>query len=378
MHVLRLVVTFLACSAVVIRAHAGDDVVIEDDVVLAPPTPNNMATTIDINFFRNGGNNTGRGPFRARIAPVLDFDSGRPVLKAMKASAAAALGYKVPPETLQVFNRYGFVVHSLYQLTSDESLFLVPLNERWIWPGHYVGHKIPLHGVNSGRPGLQLQLETVSLRPRLFRIDNFLSDEECDALIALAQPKMFDSKVYEDDGQKQSDVRTSTQAWLTRHDGDVVRRIDERVAQLTHLPLEENLDEQMQVVHYDHMQHYHSHYDYFNPIYYPNHPDIQAGQQRLVTVFYYLNTPEEGGETVFPKGGPTGYSEKERMDFTDCKRGVIIKPTRGSAVLWYNLLADGHMEGALDDMTLHGGCNVIRGEKWGANKWIRNKNFARQ
>ncbi|CAG7833542.1 unnamed protein product [Allacma fusca] len=47
--------------------------------------------------------------------------------------------------------------------------------------------------------------------------------------------------------------------------------------------------------------------------------------------------------------------------------GISVKPVKGSAVLWFNFYADGRE----DFMTYHGGCPVMFGAKWAANKWIR-------
>ena len=54
-----------------------------------------------------------------------------------------------------------------------------------------------------------------------------------------------------------------------------------------------------------------------------------------------------GGGTAFPK------------------LGVASRPTKGSAVFWYNLKNDG----SRDEMSLHGGCPTIHGIKWG---WLEH------
>ena len=52
---------------------------------------------------------------------------------------------------------------------------------------------------------------------------------------------------------------------------------------------------------------------------------------------------------------------------------LVVQPQRGKAVMWYNHKIDqetGWM-GELDVMTWHGGCPVVKGEKWIANFWIK-------
>lgn len=119
--------------------------------------------------------------------------------------------------------------------------------------------------------------------------------------------------------------------------------------------------------------HYWSHYDAVIPEQAGGNEAILAGVQRLATFFYYLNDVEEGGETAFTKAGPTGWKDGEPIDYTTCSRGYLVSPEKGTAILWYNLLAEGHMDGVVDRYSLHSGCDVKKGEKWSANKWIYNK-----
>ena len=43
-----------------------------------------------------------------------------------------------------------------------------------------------------------------------------------------------------------------------------------------------------------------------------------------------------------------------------------IKPEKGAAAFWYDLLSDGFR----DIKSLHGGCPVLKGSKWILNKWL--------
>ncbi|CAG0913350.1 unnamed protein product [Notodromas monacha] len=98
--------------------------------------------------------------------------------------------------------------------------------------------------------------------------------------------------------------------------------------------LDPNTTEKLQVNSYAPGEHFHLHHD----AYYTGMPTE-------------LTDVEEGGRTVFPA------------------LGLSVKPRKGSALLWFNLRSDGRP----DLRTLHGGCPVIRGFKWIANKWFNIK-----
>ena len=69
------------------------------------------------------------------------------------------------------------------------------------------------------------------------------------------------------------------------------------------------------------------------------------------TFMVYLTDVEAGGYTAFP-----------RLD-------TAVVPRKGDAVLWNNL----NESGIGDELSLHGGCPVLRGKKAIANLWIRLK-----
>jgi prolyl 4-hydroxylase len=55
-------------------------------------------------------------------------------------------------------------------------------------------------------------------------------------------------------------------------------------------------------------------------------------------------------------------------DYKGCI-GLKVKPRQGDALLFYSMLPNG----TFDKAALHGSCPVIKGEKWVATKWIRDK-----
>jgi prolyl 4-hydroxylase len=201
-------------------------------------------------------------------------------------------------------------------------------------------------------------VENINWRPRASRFRGFLTPAECDFLIAKAKPFLKNSTVLDNKSHQPtpSKVRTSAGMFFRRGENAVIRNIEERIAKVTHLPVDHG--EGMQVLNYHHGQEYQPHHDFFHE----GFPDRGSGQ-RIATVLMYLTTPEEGGETVFPLGRPHMRGE----GWSDCaKKGHAVKATRGDAVFFWALKPDG----GKDRSSLHGSCPTLKGEKWSATKWI--------
>ncbi|KAL9950834.1 hypothetical protein ACROYT_G043398 [Oculina patagonica] len=104
-------------------------------------------------------------------------------------------------------------------------------------------------------------------------------------------------------------------------------------------------------------------------------------QNTLATVLLYLNEPEKGGETAFPVAGNETFSQEawEKEDGWKCnlaqnchKSNLVVKPEKGKAIMWYNHLLDKNTGwlGELNQLSQHGGCDVLEGTKWVANLWL--------
>jgi len=228
--------------------------------------------------------------------------------------------------------------------------------------------------------GLEGQwVEQISATPRAYVYRNFLTRRETEHLVRLAHETMGRSEVVDDDGGNAtvSEDRTSSGGWIRTRDeeDEVVRDIELRVAAWTMLP--RNRGETIQVMKYGPGEEYKAHHDFFY-----DDVNVRDGGQRVATVLMYLSDVEEGGETVFPLGVPLGreWSAKSKSggkedDFkTACERArrgdgdvLAVKPRRGDALLFYNA----HLNGELDELSLHAGCPVVRGVKWTATRWQR-------
>lgn len=223
------------------------------------------------------------------------------------------------------------------------------------------------------------------------------ADKNGDDLLSLEEFRLLSSDAFQrflqQQGVKRSQlVRNSRHTWLYQGQGahKVLQDIKERVIQLTRLPPTiVDLSEPLQVVRYEEGGHYHAHHD-SGPVYPETactHTRLAANTStpfetscRYITVLFYLNSVEGGGETAFPVADNITYDEvsliQNDVDLLDTRRNcdksnLRVKPTKGTAVFWYNYLSDGKgWVGEQDEYALHGGCVVIHGTKWVANKWI--------
>jgi prolyl 4-hydroxylase len=187
--------------------------------------------------------------------------------------------------------------------------------------------------------------------PRVVVFGGFLSHSECDELVALAQPRLARSETVDTDtgGSEINEARTSQGMFFTRGEGELIARIEARIAALLDWPVENG--EGVQVLHYRPGAQYKPHYDYFDPAQ-PGTPTIlKRGGQRVGTLVMYLNTPEKGGGTTFPDVH------------------LEVAPIKGNAVFFSYDRADPSTR------TLHGGAPVLAGEKWVATKWLREGRF---
>ncbi|XP_035518669.1 transmembrane prolyl 4-hydroxylase [Morone saxatilis] len=223
------------------------------------------------------------------------------------------------------------------------------------------------------------------------------ADKDGNGLLSLEEFRLLSNDAFQrflmQQGVKRSQlVRNSRHTWLYQGKGahQVLQDIKERVTRLTRLPPSlVDLSEPLQVVRYDEGGHYHAHHD-SGPVYPETactHTRLAANTStpfetscRYITVLFYLNSVEGGGETAFPVADNRTYDEvsliQNDVDLLDTRRNcnksnLRVKPSKGTAVFWYNYLSDGRgWVGEQDEYALHGGCVVTHGTKWVANKWI--------
>jgi hypothetical protein len=214
-------------------------------------------------------------------------------------------------------------------------------------------HAIENAGIEPRWDGLHLLQPTPAAMhrhsdsPEIVTCDSFFSDEECRYLIYSGSRFLERSKVIHPiTGQPlEYEVRTShDMVFVPTHDDVGVRMLQLRMAEMAGFDLDHC--EPLTLLRYGPGDQYRPHRDYF----FPSSPSLSMpGGQRHSTVCAYLNTVQEGGETVFPD------------------RNVTVEPLPGRAVMFRNLQSDS----TPDPHSLHAGLPVRAGEKWLATSWIR-------
>lgn len=215
---------------------------------------------------------------------------------------------------------------------------------------------VPEPALREGASCVQLPDRTVPVlltmaHPRVVVFGSFLSDQECDALIALAAPQLARSLTVatRTGGEEVNADRTSDGMFFQRGAHPLVTTIEARIAALLQWPVENG--EGLQVLHYRPGAQYKPHYDYFDPAEPGTERILSRGGQRVGTLVMYLNTPERGGATTFPAAQ------------------LEVVAQRGNAVFF------SYPQPHPSSGTLHGGAPVLAGEKWVATKWLREQEF---
>ncbi|XP_063058193.1 prolyl 4-hydroxylase subunit alpha-2-like [Engraulis encrasicolus] len=183
--------------------------------------------------------------------------------------------------------------------------------------------------------------------PRIVRYVDLISDQEIDVIKTLARPKLYRAKVMDHGTGKKyaTETRVSKSGWLADEEDLVIGNLNQKLSAATGLDM--TVAESLQVANYGIGGQYEPHFDSRLA----NDTDLVLKGNRIATILIYMSDVRLGGATVFPDAG------------------AALKPQKGSAVVWYNLLRNGKE----DDRTLHAACPVFIGSKWVANKWVRER-----
>mmetsp|Transcript_22553 Transcript_22553/g.63889 ORF Transcript_22553/g.63889 Transcript_22553/m.63889 type:complete len:622 (+) Transcript_22553:230-2095(+) len=292
-------------------------------------------------------------------------------------------------------------------------LYAVPAGRVFMFAPSYIGETFVLDHLTmpnamTEEANVHITLEVMSLSPRVFDIKNFFSVQESIHLVDRAlketSPTHKIKRSTTGTGEKNVIQTRTSESGFDTHGAmamAIKRRIVEALGMDEYWP---GHDDGLQILRYNKTTAYTPHMDYMtdtNKISPYNYESDKKGGNRFATVLLYMNDMVDdnaGGELVFPKTDPpsngtnkipamsmsaalrelraTGHADEagikrdsweEKMVAT-CRSKFSIKPKQGRAVLFYSQ----HPNGEQDYKSRHGGCPVLKGEKWAANLWVWN------
>ncbi len=180
----------------------------------------------------------------------------------------------------------------------------------------------------------------------LFIVQGFLTAQECTDVMVMVDASSRPSTLYKG---------TEIEGYRTSFSGDLdpfhplVQTIEGRICNL--MGIDKRFGETLQGQRYAIGQQFKPHHDYFFESQDYWEMERNRGGQRSWTAMIYLNEPDGGGETNFPKAG------------------MCVTPRAAMLVLWNNM----DEIGAPNEQTLHEGVPVSAGTKYIVTKWFRER-----
>jgi len=207
---------------------------------------------------------------------------------------------------------------------------------------------------------VEARVHQVSNSPRIYQVDEFLSDEECEFLRKHGAKQLQPSLTIDrETGEYVPDtVRTNRQMYISKEDcrnQPEIANIVRRLHRLARIPIGHG--EQVQVGRYLVGEKYDCHFD----------SEVSVNVVRPATIIVYIADGVTGGDTIFPMGATC-------MPLSRCCEGNVtfpvkrFHPKKGRALLFYSHDLDGN----LNSHALHGSCPVEGGEKWIIQAWFRS------
>jgi prolyl 4-hydroxylase len=182
----------------------------------------------------------------------------------------------------------------------------------------------------------------------IFVVRDFLKKQECGQLIALIDKDRQPSGLLS--SNPDPDFRTSESCNLRIAD-PINQEVERRINHLMGIAPENA--ETIQGQRYAVGQEFKEHHDFFftSEPYWPDQERV--GGQRTWTAMIFLNEPEAGGQTSFPRAG------------------VRMTPRTGNLLAWNNL----DEYGEPNSYSLHTGMPVLGGLKYVITKWYRERRW---
>ena len=197
---------------------------------------------------------------------------------------------------------------------------------------------------DDGDPNVLPAGQQLSESPEVWTFPSLFNEAECDFLIDVAKPQLAPSRVVDPQtGQLVANpVRTSDAAGFPlMAESPAIHALCRRLASASGTQVNQGVP--LQILRYRPGQEYRPHFDAIEG----------ADNQRILTFLVYLNDDYRGGETRFES------------------TGIEFKGRKGDGLLFRNA----NTEGQPDLRSQHTGLPVLKGEKFLASRWIRERSL---
>lgn len=215
--------------------------------------------------------------------------------------------------------------------------------------------------------------EIISLDPLLIYIHDFLAPGEIPALLEAGEPLFQPSGIHNKAGRKAKNQARTSHSAILPVDLPAAECVRDRAVDFLGTILTVPQGDAvlpLQLVRYGPDQKFDAHFDWFADDKLPEHGGIKWN--RVATVLPIIEDDCTGGETWFPNATVPvkAVAEVSRQGEAALWRvhelgGIAVRPVKGNAVAWVNLLANG----TGDVRTKHAGLPVVDGRKTAINIW---------
>ena len=262
-------------------------------------------------------------------------------------SMVSTSAYDHVPNPWRLFTSRGAVIDAdadLLSLGRGAAVWLYT-GGQFIWPGVRIGHTFSVPIPLASGETKDVMMTTKSLRPTVFTLHGFLSDDECAFIKHYASSRMVPSGLaMMDSSRDAADVRTSTQTFMERNGSPQIRALEERAHNLTRLPY--HLGENIQVVRYEKGEYGRT--ATFQPQRLPQAAE-HAAQRRVRRAIGWRPsgtwTVADGGETFFPRALNEDGKEYHpwKCNHDDCYRALrAARPGQRGAL--HSMALDGRLD----------------------------------
>ncbi|KAK3255666.1 hypothetical protein CYMTET_35165 [Cymbomonas tetramitiformis] len=337
-----------------------------------------MAWMIE-NVGLNSGIDSLAATFVRETLPMVRVDHVKAIQKCLSREQEAFSEHamdEIRPQVNSVMQRIREAARKVKAQQKEDVKDLESKKKKWIALRHTNGWEPPSEAQMMSAES-HPTARPLAAQPRTVLLEGLIRPEVARRLIELAIPGLVRSTTISDDSSSIGQVnsaRTSMGAWLNRNDPTVVEVLG-KVSEV--VGSEANSHEE-----------YRQHLDCCDSGGPFGHMEpaceifIRSGGDRIASMIFMLQEPEEGGATGFPRAHRLENGQvvptTNRGEMRTCTSPDLfqVKPKVGDALLfWDYLSAEKNKDGMHDYAAEHMGCPVKQGQKWIATVWVRGARF---